>query len=74
MDLTLIVMSHFSIGIGWQNGIISDVFFTAITPATIAVEKTGPFLPIISDVVRSSFNVNSFATLDGRSTLPYNTT
>ena len=37
------VISQPSRGIGWQRGIMSDVFFAAMTPAIMAVVTIGPF-------------------------------
>src|SRR4030095_6015581 len=47
---------HPSIGKGWQNGIRSQVFLTAIVPAMIAVSTIAPF------ALRRPLARNSFAT------------
>src|SRR4051812_5781184 len=52
-----------SSGSGWQNGMISCVFFAAMTPATIAVSNTGPFL------VRCPVRASSRATAGGSLTV-----
>ena len=46
--LNWILILQFSMARGWQKGIKSDVFLTAIVPAMIAVANTGPFADCIS--------------------------
>ena len=42
------VILHDSSRRGWQKGMREEVCFTAIVPAMMAVEKTGPFFVSIS--------------------------
>src|SRR6202034_2757001 len=57
-----ISMRHCSSASGWQNGISSAVRLAAMTPATIAVSNTGPFL------VRWPLRRKARATATGRRT------
>lgn len=45
---TEMMILQLSMGRGWQKGIKSEVRFTAMVPATMAVLNTGPFALVIS--------------------------